>query len=443
MKHIPFSHNTDNSALLLSAFYTFLENDSDMVFIKDSNLTYVAASDPFVKMTGKTDSLQLLHKTDFEIFEDQTLAQRYRTDDLKLIENGQNLTNYIEPLTDENGYARYASTSKYILSDSEGNFMGILGISKDVTREYFTQQQYQKELRYLFELPADTYAAVFIDIDDWRIINQRRQLVSDTTMPACFTVEALLDSANRSFADPQCDAADFYRSLSPDRLYRIYSQGQTQLSFTYRRKMDNNVIRWIKNELRFITDPENGHLCVMLSAKDIDSQKRRELDLVTSAKLDKMTMLLNRESAIRKTDRILTVHSNALHALFMIDLDNFKSLNDTFGHQAGDEFLIMFSQKLKQSFREDDVVGRIAGDEFVILMSNIPDASAAAGKAERLLETIHGLCGLYPSLQLSASIGISLYPQCGTCFSELYSQADSALYQAKKNGKSQYCFSPS
>ena len=109
------SGNNSINELMGVAFTSMLENTKDMMFVKDANLVYVAASVPFVKMVGKEYISEIIGRTDMEIFEDKGLAERYVADDKKLIASGKNLVDYIEPITDENGQARYGSTSKYIL----------------------------------------------------------------------------------------------------------------------------------------------------------------------------------------------------------------------------------------------------------------------------------------------------------------------------------------
>ena len=105
------------NALIHAVFRNMLVNTTDMIFIKDAKLRYMAASMPFVKMVGKEREEDIINHTDGEIFEDKLLAMRYVSDDKKLIAGGENLLNYIEPISEDNGKARYGSTSKYILAD--------------------------------------------------------------------------------------------------------------------------------------------------------------------------------------------------------------------------------------------------------------------------------------------------------------------------------------
>lgn len=427
--------------LLGAAFQALLDNTSDLIFVKDAELRYVTASLPFIKMVGRNSVEEIMHRTDLEIFSDENLAKRYIADDHKLLEKNEDLINYIEPLADDNGHARYGSTSKYILSDSVGQVQGILGITRDITRDYITRQYFQQELKYLFELPPDAYAVSYIDIDSWRIISQRRQNIHESTLQPCHTVEGLCEAALGSIVDQSSEVADFYRDFSPAFLRSIYASGRSSLSFEYQRHLSNEAIHWVYNSARFLVDIDSGHLCIMLTAKDIDVKKQEEQELLLAAKMDKMTMLLNRETTMDYIRQTLSEQSDTHHVLFMIDVDNFKHLNDTLGHQAGDEFLITLSAELKKTFRETDIVGRIGGDEFFAFMKDVTDLSMATRKAQSLLSAIQKVCARYSSIGLSGSIGVSFYPECGQTLEQLYEKADTALYQAKRKGKDQFIFS--
>lgn len=436
MKNISENKGQQNT-LIPAAFQAMLDATNDFVFVKDMNLVYVAASMPFVRMTGKNRLDEVVGKKDGDIFENPALAKKYVLDDYKLFTDGKNLVDYIEPLPEEDGQARYGSTSKYILKDDDGNNIGVLGITRDITRDYIARQRYQTELKYLFELPEDTYAVTYIDVNDWRIITQRRQDISGCTLQACLSVDELCEAERESIVDSNCKAARFYRDFNPTHLHQVYSSGRTGLAFNYQRQLEDGSLYWVHDEVKFLTDVDSGHLCVMLSAKNIDEEKKAEQKLIEDAQRDKMTMLFNRETTMENIQQILTEDSEHLHALFMIDVDNFKGVNDTLGHQTGDEFLIELAKELRGIFRESDVVGRIGGDEFFAFMSKTPDRAIVEKKAEEMIQTIRKVCEKYPVVNLSGSIGVSLYPKHGMTVDELYAQADEALYKAKGQGKNQ------
>ena len=422
------------------AFQTLFDNTKDMMFVKDVNLVYVAASMPFVKMVGKEKVEDVVGKTDFDIFEDQGLARRYVADDRKLLASRMDLVDYIEPITEEAGQARYGSTSKHILRDAEGSYIGILGITRDITRDYINKQQQQKELRYLFEIPQDTYSVDYIDVDDWRIISQRKQKIEDGSFQSCHTVESLVEFALDSIIDKESEVIKFYRRFNPSYLREIYESGRNRLSFKYYRVLSDGTKHWIHNEVRFLTDADSGHMCVMLSAKNIDEQKVEEEKLILSAKMDKMTMMLNRETTMELIQKTFEDEPDKMHALFMIDVDNFKALNDTHGHQEGDKFLIHLAAEIRNCFVDGDIAGRIGGDEFFALMRDAQDVETVEAKAEKLLGAIQKACVNYADIQISGSIGVGLYPTNGRSIGQLYAQADKALYQAKRKGKNQIVF---
>ena len=426
--------------LMKAAFEAMLESTTDMVFLKSPDLVYQAASMPFVKMVGKEAVSEIIGRTDMEIFADKELAKRYVADDHKLLESGENLLDYMEPIADEDGQARYGSTSKYILRDNDGNIIGLLGVTRDITRDYFARQRYQQELKYLFELPEDTYAVCYVDVDDWRVISQRKQSIEKGTIQTCQTVEEMCNAAIESIIDAECEAAMFYRNFTHAKLWSIYASGRSGMTFKYERLMTDGSKRWVRNEIRFLTDVDSGNLCVMLTAKDIDAIKQQEQKMMVAARLDQMTMLLNRETSMEYIRQVLSNEHDRLHVLFMLDIDNFKALNDTLGHQVGDEFLIALAKELKHTFRESDVVGRIGGDEFFALMRNVSEISQVERKAKDLLSVVNKVALSYPQVSVSGSIGISLYPGNGRTLEELYGKADSALYEAKRGGKNRYVF---
>lgn len=427
----------DNN-LIAAAFNALLFDTKAMVFVKDANLVYVAASMPFANMVGKKSVDEIVGYTDFEIFEDQNLAKRYVGDDHRLIADGQNLIDYIEPITDNDGHARYGATSKYILKDSEGKFIGLLGITRDITRDYMARQHYQQELKYLFELPDSTYAACYIDVDNWRIITQRKRSVNGKTIHDWHSIESVCESAVETIVDKDSDVAMFYKSFTSDNLKQIYESGRNSIGFEYQRELADGSIKWVQNEVKFLTNVDDGHLCVMIFVKDIDDEKRKEQEIHLSAKMDKMTMVYNRETTMQAIKEILNSLTDKRHALFMIDVDNFKKLNDTLGHQAGDEFLVEIASIIKNNFRQNDIVGRVGGDEFFALMQNVPNNKMIHKKADEILKNVAELCKNYTDINLSVSIGISIYPVNGISLEELYLCADDLMYQSKKCGKNQY-----
>ncbi len=153
-----------------------------------------------------------------------------------------------------------------------------------------------------------------------------------------------------------------------------------------------------------------------------------------AAATDPLTGLLNRKALYETGSAVIRLHPAERHAFFMIDLDNFKKINDTFGHIRGDMALRAVAERITAATEEGDLAGRIGGDEFIILTPSLPDVNAASAKAEALLKGISG------AEDVTASVGIALYPQDGTTFEELYNSADIAMYRVKKKRRNSYEF---
>lgn len=167
--------------------------------------------------------------------------------------------------------------------------------------------------------------------------------------------------------------------------------------------------------------------------------RRREKLLTHQAETDPLTGLANRASAENMIRRVLLDRSSHdRHALFIIDIDNFKGVNDVYGHQKGDQVLQSIAEVLQKSFRETDVIGRLGGDEFFVFVENVQDNTAIEYKAGELCSEIAENFGKDLGCDTSISIGIAFYPDDGSDFAELYSCADAALYQTKNHGKNGY-----
>lgn len=160
---------------------------------------------------------------------------------------------------------------------------------------------------------------------------------------------------------------------------------------------------------------------------------------------DPLTGLPNRKFFYEKLHESLqwSRQSNLLLALLFIDLDGFKQINDSLGHDNGDRLLIAVGQRLHNSLRSSDTVSRLGGDEFTVILPAIPTADVAATVAEKILSTLTEPIVLEgQKISISASIGISLYPYHSEDMQILLKQADAAMYRAKQLGKNRYEFSP-
>lgn len=171
-----------------------------------------------------------------------------------------------------------------------------------------------------------------------------------------------------------------------------------------------------------------------------DLQYWRELKILAErASRDVLSGLLNRGTATDYIEQCLKhMHPGDSCALFIIDLDNFKQVNDTLGHQAGDEVIRLAAKALAGCFRATDIVGRLGGDEFFALLSGNITEDAARDKARSICEALQFSIGVNPSLHVSSSVGVYIANGETRAFEKLYERADAALYEAKAEGRNRY-----
>jgi len=170
--------------------------------------------------------------------------------------------------------------------------------------------------------------------------------------------------------------------------------------------------------------------------------KKKNEELQSKAETDLLTGLLNKIATERHIqDYIDGEGSTEPGMLFVLDIDNFKKINDTMGHAFGDQVLSTLGVRLRNQFRSSDIIGRIGGDEFIVYLKNVSDKDAQTREIERLLGFFKDFqAGDYVKYSVTASIGVALYPQDGSSFEEIYKAADKGVYLSKKRGKNQIAY---
>jgi diguanylate cyclase (GGDEF)-like protein/PAS domain S-box-containing protein len=213
---------------------------------------------------------------------------------------------------------------------------------------------------------------------------------------------------------------------------------------------------WVALSASTMREAASGQLRLIVAVEDISRRKQAEEALLRMATHDALTGLPNRRllqdrlaqaiaQAQRKGSTNSMVNSAAGVAaqvgVMFIDLDRFKHINDSLGHEAGDQMIVEIARRLEGALRESDTVARQGGDEFVVVLADIAGPEDAALVAAKLLENLFqplSLCGqeVFPS----GSIGIAMYPQDGRDSEGLLKAADSAMYRAKASGGNHYAF---
>ena len=169
------------------------------------------------------------------------------------------------------------------------------------------------------------------------------------------------------------------------------------------------------------------------------NEKKKELE--DKADTDLLTGLTNKLATERKIKEYMAQNPESQSMLFVLDVDNFKKINDTMGHAFGDEVLRSLGQQIGAIFRATDIIGRIGGDEFMIFLKGVSEKDSVRREAKKVEQFFKNFqAGEYVKYAATASIGVAIFPQEGNDFETLYKAADQGLYKAKKRGKNQLAF---
>lgn len=177
--------------------------------------------------------------------------------------------------------------------------------------------------------------------------------------------------------------------------------------------------------------------------RDIDDAKHKTLELKKKAERDSLTGLYNHNALRVLVDNYLEEGGGKekINALVVIDLDDFKQVNDTYGHRFGDKVIKEVGEMLAETFGETDIIGRIGGDEYLVFCKDMLEMTVIKEKLKSLFERFeNNPIGLRDRYVVKASVGVAVSPQDGTTYKKLFDRADRNMYAVKKSGKNTYTF---
>lgn len=317
------------------------------------------------------------------------------------------------------------------LYDAKKRPVRSIGMIYDVTEQKQKELLLRREekLRNLFM--TDTIAFYEIDIEDDIVIreyaNRKKEAGKYSDVLEQFIEKRVLDQYQ----------AYLRESCSLEYMKRCFQQQVYDYIVEYEYIRNNGSPYWVASELHL--EEEKGIRKAFMTVRDIDSKKRRELHLEQQAVFDALTQVYNRSAGIRKISTALeTMQPEDISAFLILDLDNFKQVNDCLGHMMGDQVLIEVARIMKTHFRNYDVICRLGGDEFIIFIQKIPLEALDKIVRSFLRKLVLTYSSEGKEVTVSASVGAALAPVHGTDFSQLYEKADSALYQVKNSSKNDY-----
>lgn len=217
---------------------------------------------------------------------------------------------------------------------------------------------------------------------------------------------------------------------------RSFFNGVYELHLEYLRYMDDGRTAWMQNTMTLVQDVLTNDIKGFIYVRDIDFQKKAELKLQFESQHDSLTNLYNKMTTESKIKELLEKNPDDPHVLFILDLDYFKDINDTYGHYVGDRVLSETAKRLQNLTGPSDIVGRIGGDEFVIFIDKLSTAAIADDLSQTIRDAFSKPYQISDhTLTITCSIGAAISGIHGVTFKELYKKADIALYKAKKSGR--------
>jgi diguanylate cyclase (GGDEF)-like protein/PAS domain S-box-containing protein len=347
-------------------------------------------------------------------------------------------------LQHRNGDAKVIESSGVPILSEQGILEGYRGIGRDITERKRAQQAIADERAFLQSVIDGVMDPIKVIASDYTLLlmNQAAKnqipITTDSNNDHCYCYQISI-----------CQSRPSTESKYPCPMQGVIETGKP-VKITHDYLNDSGEDRIYELVATPLWNRDGKLTAIIEASRDITERvlierqlRKNESRLDHLAHHDPLTNLPNRalfkdrlHHAIKKAHR----DSQELAVLF-IDLDRFKQINDSLGHQIGDQVLQEVSQRLVNAVREDDTVARLGGDEFVIILENLTqarDAGTLAQKLNRLFEHPFRIAG--HELFLSSSIGISLYPQDGQSIDDLTKNADAAMYRVKEEGRNAFQF---
>ena len=404
------------------------DNVNAVLFLKDLQGRYLYVNRQF-ELLFHVSNATLQGQTDHAVFPAE-IAQAFADNDQRVIRSGQQ-EEVEEQVLHDDGLHTYLSV-KLPVRDANGTIYALCGVATDITE----RKRADADLR-IAAAAFESQEAMMVT-DAHNVILRVNQAFTDITG---YTAKEAIGQTPRLLASGLHDPA-FYSAM----WQAIQHTGAWKGEVWDRRKNGEMYPKWltistVRNAAGTVTNYIGTHY-------DITERKKAEQKINELAFFDQLTGLPNRTLLRDRLHQAMTSghRADTCSAVLFIDLDHFKTLNDTLGHDQGDLLLQQVAQRLSASVREGDTVARLGGDEFVVVLEGLHTSPAEAATqakqvGEKMLAALNRPYQLGPhEHRSSASIGATLFSGHATSIDDLLKQADLAMYQGKETGRNALCF---
>lgn len=412
-------------------YRSMLENTDDFVFFKNRNHVLTGASQTLASICPPAKHWKdLIGQTDYEIFPEKYADKFYQLE--KDVYRGVKVANEIQEYETRDGKRGWVDNRKYPIRDDNNEIVGLFGVSRDITERKYAEialQESHQQMKLLLESMAEGAFGI------------------DTNGLCTFVNESFAQILGYSKSEVVGHKIhDLIHYSHPDGT--PYPESECRINVAY--KCNENIhctkeVFWHKFgvpiPVEYWSRPivvDGNILGAVTTFIDVSERRMAEERMQHKATYDALCDLPNRdllEDRLKQT--LLNAHRDKLQfGLIFIDLDEFKPINDTYGHSIGDQVLSETARRMQACVRASDTVARIGGDEFIILLPVVDSGDDVLLVAEKVRESLNRPMMLADlELNISCSIGIALFPEHGSDEMTLIKNADAALYIAKRLGR--------
>ncbi|MFM9836084.1 MAG: EAL domain-containing protein [Methylophilaceae bacterium] len=423
------SHDIRTSEYYLRAL---LDTFPFIVWMKDKQNRFLKVNAKFAEIAGETDVKALEGSSDFDFWPEE-MAQGYVNDDIEVLASGKAKT-LVEQIRQSNGETFWAETYKSPVAIN-GEVIGTVGFARDISeRKKLLSEIAKKELEYSSLVESLPLSIIRYDLSCKRIFANatERDFLSDNIQSLIGKTPMELWNAN-------------IKNMTGEQFQeKVIEVMRTAESQTFEIHCQSKDALYV-NMLTLVPelDEQGAVIGALALASDITEMSQYRESLEHLAYHDPLTSLPNRtllNQRMRQAIEYATKQQNHFGLLF-IDLDYFKSINDTLGHAVGDELLKEAARRISACVRGSDLVARIGGDEFAILVLDVNHDDDLAGLAAKISEKLAEPFNIENiSFFVTVSAGIACYPTDSDNIEDLMKYADTAMYQAKKQGRNNFQF---
>lgn len=398
----------------------------DLVWMKDPDGVYVSCNQRFEQCFGATEA-DIVGRTDFHYLQDD-LATLLRDNDQRAVDAKRPWHSEHRVKFASDGHEELLETINAAVLGDSGEILGVIGVARDITR----RRDATEKLKVLSQAVEQSPVFVVITNADGCIeyVNPAFERGTGYThSEACGEPLPLLQAEQETIS--------FY-----EELWAALHAGQSWEGEFLNHKKSGEAF-WEYVHIAPVLGEGDILRGYLLVSEDISERKRQQEALLYQAQFDALTGLPNRFLSLDRLQQVLFLAKRAGTgaAILYVDLDDFKKVNDSLGHEAGDELLIQVAQRLRNEVRETDTVGRLGGDEFLVLLGGITHADDAGNVANQLIKALDKPFHVGGhELTVTASVGVSLYPEDGKTPEDLLRHSDRAMYSAKSGGKASYAY---